>query len=294
MVFGVGDFCGGLAAKRARVLQVVAGSHLVGAVGATIAALVLAERFDVGDVLLGVIGGGFGVIGVALLYRRLAVGPMSVVAPLTAITSAVVPTAWGAMDGDRLSAIGWLGVGLGLLAVLLVSINPGDGPASVTEHAGDGSATVTMAVGDGSAPVTMAVVIESLLAGVGFGMMFIFLDATDGASAPWPVAGARIFTGSVVATILFVASRRQGRPVVPTDRRSLWLIALVGVFDTGSNATFLYASNIGQLAVVSVLSALYPISTVILARLILGERMTRTHGLGFVAAMAATELLVIG
>ncbi|MGB5758609.1 MAG: hypothetical protein WBM50_16965, partial [Acidimicrobiales bacterium] len=93
-VFGTGDFCGGIAAKRASVLQVVAGSHLVGAVGATIAALVLAERFDVGDVLLGVVGGGFGVVGVALLYRRLAIGPMSVVAPLTAITSAVVPTAW--------------------------------------------------------------------------------------------------------------------------------------------------------------------------------------------------------
>lgn len=277
VVFGIGDFCGGIAAKRARVIQVVAGSHIVGALGAVAASLLLAERFDLGDVGLGVIGGGFGVVGVMLLYRRLAVGPMSVVAPLTAISSAVVPTAWGAWDGDRLSIIGWLGVALGLLAVLLVSLSPkgSHGP-------------------EGSAPITVAVVAESLLAGVGFGAMFIFLDATDAASAPWPVAGARVFTGSLMAIALVIAARRDGGPVVPTDRRSLVLIALVGLFDTSSNITFLYAANLGQLPVVSVLSALYPVSTVILARLLLAERMTRTQGLGFVAAIGATELLVIG
>ncbi|MGI9597944.1 MAG: EamA family transporter, partial [Acidimicrobiales bacterium] len=128
-VFGIGDFCGGMAAKRARVLQVVAGSHLIGAVGATLVAVVVAERFDWGDAALGAAGGAFGVVGVALLYRRLALGPMSVVAPLTAITSAVVPSAWGIIGGERLSWLGLVGVGFGLLAVLLVSIVAESEPA---------------------------------------------------------------------------------------------------------------------------------------------------------------------
>lgn len=296
VVFGVGDFCGGLATKRARVIQVVAGSHIVGAAGALIGALVLAERFDWGDVGLGAAGGAFGVLGVALLYRRLAAGPMSVVAPLTAITSAVVPTAWGIGDGERLSWIGWMGIGLGLVAVLLVSATANDGTADSPKNGGveNDSAKDDLVKGPERAPVTVSVVGESLLAGVGFGAMFIFLDATDSASAPWPVVGARVLTASLLVTLIVVTSKRTGASILPADTRSWWLIALVGVLDTGSNVTFLYASNLGQLSVVSVLSALYPISTVMLAWFVLGERMTKTQWLGVVAALAATELLVLG
>ena len=273
-VFGIGDFCGGMAAKRARIPQVVAGSHMIGAVGAVVASLLLAERFDFGDVVLGIAGGAFGVVGVALLYRRLAVGPMSVVAPLTAITSAVVPAAWGIAQGEQLSALGWAGIGFALVAVVLVSITDDDPSQSV--------------------PVTPQVVGESLLAGAGFGALFVFFDATSAASAPWPVAGARVFTASLLIGFIFVTSRRDGLSIMPTDRGMLWLIALVGLFDTFSNVTFIYASNLGDLAVVGVLSALYPISTVILAAIVLGERMTRVQGLGFIAAMVGTQLLVIG
>ncbi len=273
-VFGVGDFCGGLATQRARVVQVVAGSHLVGAIGAIIASLLLAERFDYGDVGLGIIGGAFGVVGVVLLYRRLAVGPMSVVAPLTAITSAAVPAIWGIARGERLSTLGWFGIGLALVAVLLVSMTKDDP--------------------EFTAPVTIQVVAESLLAGVGFGALFVFFDATSESSAPWPVAGARVFTASILVTFIVIGSRRSGKPVVPTDRGALVLIALVGLFDTFSNISFIYAANLGALSVVGVLSALYPISTVILARVILGERMTKMQGLGFLAAIGGTELLVLG
>lgn len=272
-VFGIGDFYGGMAAKRARVIQVVAGSHLVGAVGALVAALLVAEQFDWGDVGLGAIGGAFGMGGVVLLYRRLSVGPMSVVAPLTAITSAVVPAAWGIIGGERLSLLGWIGIGIGLLAVTLVSITP---DSDVDQ-----------------APVTPAVIGESLLAGTGFGAMFIFLDATSAESAPWPVVGARVFTSSMLIITILIVARRTGSSVLPEDRGAWPVIALVGLLDTGSNVTFVYASNLGQLSVVGVLSALYPISTVILARVVLGERMTKVQGAGCVAALAATELLVL-
>ncbi len=281
--FGVGDFCGGLATRRLPVIQVVAWSHVVGGVGALLASVVLAERIDAGDIGLGVVGGAFGVLGVGLLYRRLAVGPMSVVAPLTAITSAVVPGLWGLMGGERLSPIGWTGLLVALVAVLLVSTASG-APAGT------------------SAPVTTRVIVESLAAGVGFGLLFVFFDATGPESAPWPVAGARAATSTALLGFLLVAARRPGvapagdrwAAVVPRGRRGVVLVALAGLADTTANVTFLAATNAGQLAVVSVLASLYPVSTVLLARLVLAERMTRPQSAGFVAAMGATALLSIG
>lgn len=267
-LYGVGDFYGGLSAKRARVIQVVAGSHVVGLAGVAVAAPFLADAFTTRDALLGAVGGVFGGIGVALLYRRLAQGPMAVVAPLTAITSAAVPAIWGVASGDDLSGRAWLGVALALVAIGLVS-----------------------SVRDGSAaPVTATVILESLGSGVGFGTFFIFLDATESATAPWPVVTARLVTATVLIAFL-IARRQHGVPPAP---RTLGLIALVGVFDTGSNITFLYATQEGALTIVGVISSLYPIGTVLLARLVLAERMTRHQLWGFGAAMAATMLIAAG
>jgi uncharacterized membrane protein len=288
-LFGGADFAGGMATKRVSVLHVVFGAHLVGAVGAVLAALVMTgplgwdELAD--DMALAAFGGLFGLAGVGLLYRRLAIGPMSVVAPVTAITAAVLPAAWGLLGGERLTSIGAFGLFAGLVAVLLVSWTTDDGPN-----------------GGSSPPVTPQVIIEALLAGAGFGAIFIAFDATDDAVAPWPVAGGRIFTSAVMVVIVvslaargsgpkrFVAVGEQG------DRfRSLALVAAAGLGDTAANVTFIYATTDGgRLAVVSVLSALYPVGTVILARLILGERMTRPQRLGFVAAMTSAAALALG
>lgn len=281
--YGIGDFCGGLATQRARVVQVVAWSHVVGGVGALAASFLVAERFDWGDVGLGVFGGAFGMIGVGLLYRRLAVGPMSVVAPLTAITAAVVPGFWGLLGGERFGPLGWFGLVLALAAVTLVSM------ASDQVEAG-------------AAPVTAQVIGESLAAGVGFGLMFVFFDATGSDSAPWPVAGARVFTSTLLIGLLALGARWAARTgsvgddghLLPRDRGTLGWIIGAGLADTTANVTFLAATNAGQLALVSVLASLYPISTVLLARLVLGERMTRPQGIGFATAMAATVLLSIG
>ena len=266
--FGAGDFCGGLASKATRVIQVVAVSHVVGLVGVLIAAPILADGFSVDDLALGAAGGLFGGAGVGLLYRRLSIGPMSVVAPLTAVTSAAVPAIWGVLDGDSLSAAAWLGVALALGAIALVS-SVTDGP---------------------QADITPAAVLESLASGVCFGLFFIFLDATDAASAPWPIVGARTATSALL--VLWLLTRRQ--QIVPPGRHTRWLLVGVGLFDTGSNITFLYATNEGALTVVAVLSSLYPISTVLLARLVLDERMTRPQLVGFVTAMVATGLIAAG
>ena len=267
-IYGTSDFCGGLAAQRARLLQVVAGGHLVGLVGVTIASVIVADEFTLRDFLLGAAGGGFGAAAIALLYRRLAVGPMQVVAPITAITSAAVPAAWGVAFGDEVTGVAWVGVILALVAIGLVSISTGG------THQ----------------PVTTRVIVESLLAGVGFGGFFIFLDATEAATAPWPVAGARTFTVLVLFPILILT--RQ--PLVARGAVALALIAATGLLDTAANVTFLYAVDRGQLTLVAVLTALYPVATVILARLLLSERMTRPQMFGFVAAMGATVLIAAG
>jgi len=267
-IFGTGDFFGGLSAKRATILQVVAGSHAVGLVGVTAVALLLADEFSWQAYGLGAAGGVFGGIGVSFLYRRLAVGPMAVVAPITAITSAAVPAIWAALTGDSLSFLAWVGVVVALVAIGLVS-SSNDGDTS---------------------DISLSVVAESLVAGAGFGAFFIFLDATDAVNAPWPVVGARsVTTFGIIALIL--VTRRE---LVPRAKGAGWMIALTGILDTASNVIFLYAANRGSLTIVAVLSSLYPISTVVLARLVLSERMTRVQLAGFVTALVATALIAAG
>lgn len=280
-IFGSGDFCGGLAAKRASIVQVVAGSHFIGLIGVTLASVVLADAFSFRALVLGAIGGLFGGIGVGFLYRRLAVGPMAVVAPITAITAAAVPALWAVATGDSLSPLAWLGVAIALVAIGLVSFSD-DSDGLGVDEVGNGE--------DRARRVTPGVIAESLLSGIGFGAFFIFIDAADAASAPWPVVGARLLT--TVGLGLFLLASRSA--VISTDRASWVLIALTGVLDTTSNVIFLYATSYGSLTIVAVLSSMYPISTVLLARFVLSERMTRVQLAGFATALIATALIAAG
>jgi len=267
-LFGTGDFLGGLAGKRMSVLRVLAISHTIGLVLITIGAVVIADEFLLRDLAWGALAGIAGFIGLALLYRGLARGPMGVVAPLTAITSAAVPAGWGLLiDDESLAGTAWIGVVVALLAIGLASASPIE-----------------------QSSVSLAAIVEALLAGVGFGLMFVGLDQTVEASAPWPVVGGRLMTVSAMAVFFFIVKRESPLPSVRADIR---LPAIAGLVDTFSNALFLYATHAGDLAIVAVLSSLYPIATVILARLVLGERLTRLQQSGFVAAMVATTLIAI-
>ncbi len=266
-LFGTGDFLGGLAGKRMSVLRVLAISHTIGLVLITVGAIVIADEFLLGDLAWGALAGIAGFIGLALLYRGLARGPMGVVAPLTAITSAAVPAGWGLLvDDESLAGTAWVGVVLALLAIGLASASPVE-----------------------QSSVSLAAILEALLAGVGFGLMFVGLDQTVEASAPWPIVGGRLMTVSAMA-VFFIVKRESPLPPVRSDIR---LPAVAGFVDTFSNALFLYATLEGDLAIVAVVSSLYPIATVILARVVLGERLTRLQQSGFVAAMVATTLIAI-
>jgi len=249
------------------VLRVLAISHTIGLVLITVGAIVIADEFLLGDLGWGALAGIAGFIGLALLYRGLARGPMGVVAPLTAITSAAVPAGWGLLvDDESLAGTAWVGVVLALLAIGLASASPVE-----------------------QSSVSLAAILEALLAGVGFGLMFVGLDQTVEASAPWPIVGGRLMTVSAMA-VFFIVKQESPLPPVRSDIR---LPAVAGFVDTFSNALFLYATLEGDLAIVAVLSSLYPIATVILARVVLGEGLTRLQQSGFVAAMAATTLIAV-
>lgn len=268
LFFGSGDFCGGISAKRTSVLNVVAFSHLVGLIGVVLLAPFLADAFTVTDFVLGIVGGGLGGVGVALLYRGLARGPMAVVAPLTAITSAAVPAAWGVAGGETLAAVAWVGVAFAVVAI---------GLSSMPNEADD-------------APVTARIVGESLLAGACFGAMFIVFDAASEATAPWPVVGARVLTSGVLLGYIFTKARTG----LETVRPALGTIILTGIFDTGSNVLFLLATNMGDLSVVAVLSSLYPAITVLLAKFVLDEDMSKTQLAGLASAIVASILIALG
>lgn len=270
VLFGSGDFCGALATRRATALQVVAGSHLIGLVGVGLVALAVGNPVTGRDLGLGAAGGVLGAVGVGLLYRRLAVGPMYLVAPVTAVTAAAVPTLWGWIRGDSLSPAAWAGVVLALGAVALVS--------SVADGDGQGG------------PITAAAVVESLGSGLGFGGFYILVAMTDADSQPWPIVGARLATTVGLLAILAVLRRAP----LPTDRTGISLIGATGLFEVAANCGYLYASTHGQLAVAAVLVSMYPISTVVLARLVLDERMTRMQIAGVVGAIAAAGLITRG
>ena len=272
--FGAGDFFGGLSAKRVSVIVVIALSHFIGLLSVTIVALSVADEFLTRDFLIGILAGIAGGVGVGLLYRGLARGPMAVVAPLTAITSAAVPAVWGVLNGETFSVVAWIGIVLAGLAIVLTSL-----PAS------QGS----------SVPIGARVIAESLLAGTFFGVLFILFDTTSASSAPWPVVGARLITATLLLGWLLLARRNDLRSVLSGGSGNIvGLIALTGLFDTGSNVLFLITTSLGDLTIAAVLSSLYPVSTVILARFVLDERMSRVQFSGLVAAITATALIALG
>ena len=267
-LFGLGDFCGGLASRRISVLRVVAATHIIGLVLILVAAPFMAEAFSVDALALGALAGTFGMVGIAFLYRGLGRGPMAVVAPITAVNSAAIPVVWGLAFGEQLSPLHMVGIVTGLIAIVLVSRIPG-----------------------GATAVPRGLVLESMLAGAGFAAFFIVIDAAQDKTTPWPLVGARI--ASVLLALALLALR--GGPRLPARTEGVTgLIVATGVFDMAANLALLLAVNTGLLSLVSVLAALYPATTVVLARVVLKERMSRSQIIGMFGAIASAALIALG
>lgn len=189
---------------------------------------------------------------------------MGLVAPVSGTVGAVLPVVFGVLTQGTLPPLTFAGVALAIVSVPLVS------------HVGD--------AGGGRPGLGLAI-----LAGLGFGGFFIFIHQADSTALAWPMLGARLASVIASATIV-VGSRAPWRP----DRRTLPLLGVAGSLDTGGNVFFILAARSGALAVAAVLSSLYPLVTVILARLILGERVTKVHASGIAVAILAIALIAVG
>lgn len=267
LFWGVGDFLGGLAARRLAVLTVLAVSQAVGLAGVALWVWLASDPFPgVTELLPAALAGVAGLIGLGALYRGLAVGAMGIVAPISA-ASPIVPLAVDAAQGVVPDALQWLGVGLVLAGIATLSREP------------SALGGQRIAAGAGLA----------IVAALGFGLFFVGLDAGADESAPWAVVAARSasVTLAIVAAIFTFTSLLPPRRLLPT-------LVGVGVFDTGANVSVAFATTKGAAGIVAVLSALYPVVTVVLARLVLGERLSVGRRVGGVVALAGAALVAAG
>jgi drug/metabolite transporter (DMT)-like permease len=219
---------------------------------------------------------------------------MSIVAPISAC-GAVVPVAAALLTGNRPGALAALGVLIAIIGIVLVSrpSPPHPGPAAPAAAA-PAKPVASVDLGAGANPARSGRVLAMALgAALGFGLFYVFVDAGTSGSrdAPlWVIAGARTSSLMILST-LALASRRGGGSGLRWPGRRIGLVALVGIGDTGANLLFAYAVIGGNLAVVGVLGSLYPIATVLLARWLLGERLSGGQNAGVALALTGVGLL---
>ncbi len=274
VVYGAADFLGGTVARRASTLAAVIATQGAGLVLLLLGTpLMLPATVTANDVLFGALAGLTGSVGVGLLYRGLAMGPMSVVAPITAVCAVVVPLIAGLMFGEQLTPAAALGVALAIAAVVLLGQDaPGNSPAHEPPRS--------------AAHVAQAVRI-ALASGVAIGGFFVCLGRTAAPAGLWPLAVSRTVS---VTVFLAVALARKEQWRIPAA--ALAPAIGCGALDMIANGLYLAAVRQGQLSLVATLASLYPASTVLLARIVLGERLGRWQQVGVVTAVAAIVLIV--
>jgi len=274
LMYGAADFTGGLATRRAATIPVVIYSQFSGMVLLALLLPILPGSFPSrADLLWGVAAGLTGGGGVALLYRALAIGRMAVVAPTTAVCAVVIPVVAAMLLGERPGGLAVLGIMLGIGAIVLVSQQT----ESVSEPAATRARGLPAGVG------------IALVSGVLIGLFFLTLAQTAPAAGMWPILAARVTS----VTLFAIAAVARGIPLA-LPRPALVLALGGGMVDMLANAAYLIAAREGQLSLVVTLSSLYPASTVLLARVLLGERLNARQLGGVGCALAAIVLIVIG
>ncbi len=283
LVFGSADFFGGMASKRISPIRVTA----IGAASGLIA-LVAAEAFIGGRwsweaVLYGGLSGVTGALAITLLYGCLAIGPMSILSPLTALVSAFVPLMAGVFRGERLPLFGYVAIGIALVAVVLVGFVKEQGAVRPSLKA------LLMAIGSG----TM------------IGIFLILIDLTPDDAGLVPLIANRAVNGVIMFAVIGVLALALRRRTVDRDpsapigmlsggwKAGFWLAAAAGVIDATANSILLVGLRIGDLSIMAVLAALYPAGTIILAAIVLRERIAPVQVVGLVLALVAAAMLAL-
>ena len=267
VLYGAGDFGGGLGSRRYSAVTVLLYAYPVGVVLMSTMLALFPGTLTAHAALFGVVGGVAGLIGVMTMYSLMAVAPMNIISPVTAVLAAMVPVVFGVIVGERPGVAAWFGIALGLAAITLVSRTTDDHP-------------------HGNVPTRMLLL--ACVSGLGFGFYFIFLARAGHDSGLWPLVVSR-FASALL--ILPIAARRHA--FVPVRGRMLAIVLASGACDALANMCFLLASRHGLLSLASVLTALYPATTVILAVTLLHEHTSRVQRAGLGLAAASIVLITI-
>ncbi|WP_109506287.1 DMT family transporter [Nocardioides speluncae] len=274
VAYGLSDFIGGLVSRRASPWSVATVGMCASTVcTALLAAFVTGEptRADFAWAAFAGVGSG---MGAGFLYRGLSQGRMGVVAPLSAVGAAVVPVMVGVVTGERPGAFVWVGIVLAFPAIWLVASTPADEDPLHCDEPRES---------------TTAAVIDGLLAGAGFGVLFAALGQVPDEAGLWPLTLTQAV--SVPAVVVLALALRA--PWVPRGRYVWWSLG-TGPLGTAATLFFLLASQRGYLTIAGVLTSLYPAATVLLAWLVLKERIHRAQALGLALCAFAVAMVAAG
>lgn len=270
--WGTSDFMGGLAARRVGAIRVLAVSYPAGAVLITFLAwIVIPGQLSWTVVGIGAVAGVVGAVAIGLLYAALSRGQMGIISPITAVLSGAVPVVVGLALGEALSAVALVGVVVAGAAVILVSRESGP-------HRRTPPSAVLLAAGSG----------------VAIGAYLSVIGTAPIDSGIWVATSGRWFSTALVLLILLILlGRARGASRTP-QQRFPWNLALAaGVLDALANGIFQLAAQRGLLAIVAVIGSLYPAATVILARILLNETLSKVQLLGVLLALVAASVLTL-
>jgi len=274
LVYGTADFFGGQASKRVSPVRVVAFSAMIGLSLLALFNVFLGGRISEEAVLWGGLSGIAGSVAILTLYAALAIGPMSILSPLTAVISAIVPLSWGLILGERLSVLGYVALGIALVAVVLVGFVPDKGAVRPRLRG----------------------VIYATVSGILIGVFLILVDRAPDDSGLLPLVFNRVTYLVVLWSILlvtFIVGRIRRSPPGPSIRPAIWLIVGAGLADSVANTLLLIGFRIGELSIVAVLTALYPAGTIALAAIVLKERIAPVQWVGLALALVAAAMLAV-
>jgi drug/metabolite transporter (DMT)-like permease len=275
LAYGLSDFIGGLVARRTTAWSVAVVGSLTAAVCTSVIAALGQGDPGWSDLAWAVLAGLGSGAGAGFLYRGFAAGRMGVVAPVSAVGAAVVPLMVGVASGERPALLAWVGIGAALPGIWLVSREPV--PEDLHLHdAGQHSATA-------------AGVVDGLLAGLGFGVLFAALGQIPDSAGLWPLALTQLLSVPAVVVIAGLLRERW----LPRHRAA-WHAVWCGVLSTLATATFLFATQRGFLTISGVLASLYPAFTILLAALVLKEHIHRAQAVGLVLCGGAVALVAAG
>jgi drug/metabolite transporter (DMT)-like permease len=279
-LYGAADFMGGFTSRRADTIAVVLIAQFAGLLSLALLLPLLPAVSPLGnDLLWGAVAGVCGSVGVALLYRGLAVGTMSIVAPTTAVCAVVVPVAVALAGGERLSWVTGSGIVLAMIGIVLVGQQTNTAaPDPLTVPAAD--------VPNRRMPPGLGL---ALLSGIAIGGFYLSLARASDDAGLWPLLVARGASVALFGAIALIGARPLKMPAVPA-----MLAIVAGVVDMAANALYLAATWSGELSLVVTLASLYPASTVMMARFFLSERLNTVQAVGVICALIAVAAIVAG